>query len=124
MKFGSCNILNIGIQLGVEPEPLELRLVGGSSEFEGNVYYGDQPVCDDHWNRPDGEVVCRELGYGPLIRATSSSTFGTVSTNFIMDDVQCTGSESQLQDCTHSPNHNCGGNEGAGVVCTDPGEIH
>ena len=40
-----------------------------------------------------------------------------------MDDVQCSGSENNLQDCPHSPNHNCGGGEGAGVVCTDPGEM-
>ena len=34
-----------------------------------------------------------------------------------MDDVKCSGSERTLQSCNHSPSHNCGGSEGAGVVC-------
>ena len=45
-----------------------VRLIGGSSCNEGNVWavnslgrYG--PVCDDYWDNNDARVVCRQLGY-------------------------------------------------------------
>ena len=85
---------------------------------EGNVFIGDKPVCDDSWDDNDGEVVCRELGYGPLSRITKQSHFGTVPAVFAMDDVACTGSETRLRHCSHNTADNCGGSEGAGVICT------
>ena len=30
-----------------------VRLVGGSSSREGNVFIGGQPVCDDYWDDDD-----------------------------------------------------------------------
>ena len=49
--------------------------------------------------------------------AVSRSTYGSVPTNFIMDDVNCAGTEETLADCSYNPTHNCGGHEGAGVIC-------
>ena len=43
--------------------------------------------------------------------------FGSVSSLFIMDDVQCTGSESDISQCPYNPNDDCGSTEGAGVRC-------
>ena len=91
-------------------------LVGGSSENEGNVLINGQPICDDYWDTNDANVVCRMLGY-PLGIATSDSEFGDVEENFIMDDVQCEGSEDNIIDCIHIAEHNCDGSEGAGVRC-------
>ena len=34
-----------------------------------------------------------------------------------MDDVQCTGSELTLVECTHLTSHNCGHSEDASVQC-------
>ena len=96
-----------------------LRLVGGNSPREGNVYIGSQPVCDDDWDDRDATVVCRQLGLGHFGRATTNSRFGTVPPNFIMDEVACSGSEEKLQSCHHSTSHNCKGSEGAGVVCDE-----
>ena len=49
--------------------------------------------------------------------ATTQSQFGLVSGDFIMDDVQCKGAETDINDCAHRDTHNCGAGEGAGVRC-------
>ncbi len=52
--------------MGGEDE-LNVRLVGGIGPFEGRVEYCSagqwSTVCDDSWNYPDAQVVCRQLGY-------------------------------------------------------------
>jgi len=90
-------------------------LQGGSSS-EGNLFINGQPVCDDAWDDNDAAVACRMLGFSTGTR-TMQSAYGSVPTNFIMDDVQCSGSEQNLFSCTFNPSHNCGSGEGAGVVC-------
>ena len=47
------------------------------------------------------------------------STYGAVPDDFIMDNVNCDGSEKTLFDCSYLPTDNCGTTEGAGVVCYD-----
>ena len=59
---------------------------------------------------------CRQLGFCDG-NATTNSHFGTVPDTMAMDDVACTGSECFLIDCPYSPTDNCGGSEGAGVIC-------
>ena len=78
---------------------------------------------DDFWNTNDAQVICRMLGFDPTFSvATVRSTFGTVSNDFIMDNVECEGNETNILLCTHTKNENCWINEGAGVICEAPGE--
>ena len=46
-----------------------------------------------------------------------------MATNFLMDDVHCTGSETDIESCPHNPIHNCGSLEGAGVKCGMPNKF-
>ena len=99
---------------------LELR--DGDGMGSGHVYVANSegyfgPVCDDIWGNNHANVVCRQLGFPGGI-ATTSSHFGPVSTSiFAMDNVQCTGTEASLIECTHLTSDNCGTHEGAGVKC-------
>ena len=46
------------------------------------------------------------------------SAFGQVPDTFEIDDINCTGNEAQLLDCSRSSiAENCNAGEGAGVIC-------
>ncbi|XP_019858294.1 PREDICTED: deleted in malignant brain tumors 1 protein-like [Amphimedon queenslandica] len=98
-----------------------IRLVGGSHDWEGRVEVCDSgswgTVCDDYWGSPDAAVVCRQLDWGTSGTARSSAYFGQGTGSILLDDVQCTGTEEFLTNCTHSSTHNCGHSEDAGVSC-------
>lgn len=78
-------------------------------------------VCDDLWTSKAAAVVCRQLGYAYVIRATKKAEFGEGrSLPILLDDVQCSGQEKTLLECSHSDigKHNCSHKEDAGVICS------
>ena len=101
-----------------------ISLVNGSNHCEGRVEIshsgGRGTVCDNSWDLRDAEVVCRQLGCGFAVAATSSASFGQGSGSIYLDNVNCTGSESSLFQCGHNGwgSNNCGHSEDAGVVCS------
>ena len=99
-----------------------IQLVGGGSSLEGRVevYVNGAwgTVCDDNWDIYDATVVCRQLGYGSPVSAKPSSYFGQGSGDIVLDDVACTGLETNIRECPASTSHNCGHTEDAGVVCS------
>ena len=98
-----------------------VRLVGGSTSYEGRVevYYAGVwgTVCDDGWGLNDAQVVCRQLGFGPAIR---TAFYGRGSGRIWLDDVRCVGNERSIEHCSHNGwgRHNCDHYEDAGVQCS------
>ncbi|NXW97244.1 HIPL1 protein, partial [Larus smithsonianus] len=78
-------------------------------------------VCDDGWGLPAAAVVCRQLGFPYVVRASKKAEFGEgTSLRILLDDVQCSGQEKTLLECDHADvgTHNCSHEEDAGVVCS------
>ena len=123
----------------------QLRLAGGNIPNEGRVEiclnneWGT--VCDDSWGSADATVVCRQLSYSTQSEylasiqlrhlskgicfvptdavAFTSAHFSSGVGPIHLNNVDCSGSETNLIDCSHSSTVSCnnGHSEGAGVRC-------
>lgn len=101
-----------------------LQLLNGPNRCAGRVevlhnhMWGT--VCDDGWDLADATVVCRQLGCGTALLATSGARFGRGHDPIWLDEVNCTGTEDHLFNCRASAwgNNNCYHGEDAGVICS------
>ena len=96
-----------------------VRLVNGSTQYEGRVevlYNGEWgTVCDDGWDLIDASIVCRQLGFGPAIVVPF---YGEGTGHIWLEDVNCTGTEFIIEDCSHSGwGSKCNHGEDAGAKC-------
>ena len=87
------------------PNPLQVRLIGGSNDAEGRVevlHDGSWgTVCDDRWDLRDARVICRMLGFDGALEAPISARFGQGSGRVLLRYVICDGTEDNLADCAH-----------------------
>ncbi|XP_033640866.1 uncharacterized protein LOC117301092 [Asterias rubens] len=118
-----CLDENLADSLGkIFPDDFNLRLVGGNSTSEGRVelLYDDEwgTICDDGWDQRHSTVVCRFLGYKGA--EFTRVQFGPGSGSIYLDDVDCTGGESNLAQCSHNGLKvtDCTHEEDVGVVCS------
>ena len=118
-----------------------IRLVGGVDLTEGRVEicFNDEwgTVCDQMWDVADAAVVCRQLGLNYtgksyilhvdllefsttlVLEAQTQASFDEGTGRIWLDNVQCTGSERTLMNCTASFNetNTCTHAQDAGVSC-------
>ena len=104
----------------------DVRLVNGNSNTNTSgrleVYYQGQwgTVCDDLFNNNSAMVVCRQLGFNPVgAIAVLHAGFGQGAGRIWLDNVNCNGSEPNIDSCIHNPwgFHDCGHHEDVGVTC-------
>ena len=95
--------------------------MGGQDNYEGRVeilYAGVWgAVCSDLFNITSATVVCHQLGF-PSARRVKS--YGSDAMQIWLDDVQCNGNESSINQCPHSDFniYNCNIDEDqVGVEC-------
>ncbi|XP_060582023.1 deleted in malignant brain tumors 1 protein-like, partial [Ruditapes philippinarum] len=110
--------------VGVSCSP-EVRLVNGLNQYEGRleVWHNRSwgTVCDDEFDALSATVVCKMLNYqstNPLV--FGSAYFGGGTLPILLDDVQCTGTETSLSQCLKGiwGTNNCGHHEDVGISCT------
>lgn len=84
---------------------------------QGMEQYGT--ICDDKWTIEEARVICRQLGYFDARAAYGQAFFGEGEGMILLDDVACTGMETDIVQCAHSywMDTNCLSSEDAGVVC-------
>ncbi|KAG9349015.1 hypothetical protein JZ751_029333 [Albula glossodonta] len=95
-----------------------VRIASGGPRGRVEVFTQGQwgTICDDSFDTLDGTVICKMLGYQ---RASSVYTATGGSGRIWLDDLRCTGSETNIFQCPHNGIgvNNCSHNEDAGVSC-------
>ncbi len=76
-------------------------------------------ICDDLWDDDDATVACSQLGLSGGTAVTGVIWIGQPSLLFLLDDVECDGTEEALLECAYSEPgvHDCTSWEYAGVTC-------
>ncbi|XP_041369837.1 deleted in malignant brain tumors 1 protein-like [Gigantopelta aegis] len=134
-NIGACSHTNWGINNCAHGEdagvmclppataaPVKVRLVGGLSQYSGRVevFYDNVwgTVCDDSWDTHDATVICRMI-FGPGVTGTATHSVGGGRGPIWLDDVECTGTETSIANCTSKgwAEHDCSHAEDAGVLC-------
>ncbi|KFR05284.1 Neurotrypsin, partial [Nipponia nippon] len=106
-----------------------LRLTSGKGSHEGRleVYYTGQwgTICDDGWTELNTQVVCRQLGfkYG---KSTPESYSEGSSGPIWLDDVSCSGKETNLLQCSRREwgKHDCNHQEDVRLICHPDNDSH
>ena len=83
--------------------------------------FGWGTVCDDRWGETESNVACRQLGFIGANATRKEAYFGRGSGPILLYNLQCTGKESYIWDCSHSGWNNvgffCDHHEDVGVEC-------
>ncbi|XP_038051810.1 deleted in malignant brain tumors 1 protein-like [Patiria miniata] len=103
--------------------PVAVRLMDGKVPNEGRVevYYRCNwgTICHRGWSIKDANVICRQLGYPSASQAWYSAHLGRGTGPILLDNVNCAGDESSIDQCGHSGwfTHSCSHSADVGVTC-------
>lgn len=95
----------------------------GRVEVKHDGEWGSVCNYDFDWDARWATVVCRQLGCGPVARASAYTPFGQGTGRIWLHPFFCRGDEPELQDCPHFGwgEHFCGHDRDVGVTCA--GEV-
>ncbi|XP_038641157.1 scavenger receptor cysteine-rich type 1 protein M130-like isoform X2 [Scyliorhinus canicula] len=102
-----------------------LRLSDSDSPCAGRVevYYNGSwgSVCGDSWDPADAAVVCKQLDCGDAVNVTLPGSCAMVSEPIWLDELNCSGHESFLWDCSSQSwgNHDCIHKSDVRVMCSE-----
>ncbi|XP_028250204.1 macrophage receptor MARCO-like isoform X2 [Parambassis ranga] len=103
---------------GESGKEMIVRLVPGKNQGRVEVKHNNVwgTICDDSFDRLDGMVICKMLGFTSIVN-TFTATSG--SGKIWLDELRCTGTETDIFDCPHNEIgvHNCNHDEDVGVQC-------
>ncbi|XP_052793494.1 deleted in malignant brain tumors 1 protein-like isoform X1 [Mya arenaria] len=131
--WGHHNCLHnedVGVMCLEDSGQAKVRLVDGLTNFEGRVevykYERWGTVCSDFFDSNGARVLCKMLNMNVtdgIVKA--GAYYGQGNGQIWLDDVNCLGNESNIEDCAHGGwgHHNCLHNKDVGVMCvTDSGQ--
>uniref|UniRef100_A0A8B9N5X4 SRCR domain-containing protein n=1 Tax=Accipiter nisus TaxID=211598 RepID=A0A8B9N5X4_9AVES len=107
------------------PSVTLIHAMGGEDRCLGRVEVWHRGawgmVCNDSWDMRDAEVVCKQLGCGPVVSALHEAAFGMGTGPIWLEQVECQGTELSLQNCWAQPGDGgvCQHKEDAAVNCSD-----
>ncbi|XP_072253899.1 uncharacterized protein marco isoform X2 [Leuresthes tenuis] len=103
---------------GEQGRDLNVRLVPGKNRGRVEIKYNNVwgTICDDSFGTTDGKVICKMLGFQSVL---STFTAAPGTGKIWLDELKCTGAESDIFDCPHNGVgiHNCNHDEDAGLHC-------
>ena len=105
----------------ITDESPTVRLVGGVVPYKGRLqvlYNGTWgTVCYSFFGNIEGAIVCRQLNYTGV--QSVKSEMSVAGEPIWLDDVECTGSENSLLNCSHRGFgvHNCDHMEDVWITC-------
>ena len=100
---------------------------GAANEGRVEVFHERvwQLVCDSSWDLRDGDVVCRELGYGYAVRVVGNALFGEGTGLQWKVDLHCSDNATGLKYCRYNSlltMKPCTHSEDAGAICSKTSE--
>lgn len=79
-------------------------------------------VCDDGWDKLDGYVACRQLGFTSYVAAYDAAAYNAAGGvgSIMFDDFACNGTEHSLYECTKTEgSSDCSHAEDVGIQCAN-----
>jgi deleted-in-malignant-brain-tumors protein 1 len=83
----------------------KLERKANDKQFQGRVIVGLNgawgAICSVGWDMNDAHVICRQLGYFGARSYSNSSKYGRWTGRVWLRNLQCTGTERSINNCSH-----------------------